>query len=389
MEIIEGFDTDFIPSVTEPAFTTTYFGDGDDELLVIGTEGEPRAYPVPILDLHHMINDEIDGTPVVVTWCPLCGSGVAYERKIDGRTLTFEFAGKLVDNNFVMRDRETGSEWKQSTGNCLSGEFEGNELDLCSVRMTTWDEYSAESPNGTVLERPSARTPYQFYRFEKAMTALLAHPAGRDVADAVSHLVRAANLVRDPESGTTNVNVRPFFRIMQGGIELSDWVFGSAEERVEYDGVPMDIYERSDAFGFPPVHGGHRNWEVSELEDIAAKTRTLGVTLGNEALGFPRPRVEEAGRVVQTTVGGTEIVVFATEEGLDAFEDPGFEFEPSDDGATFEADDAEWSGVTGESDDGRVLTRIPGRFTFAYSWQNDHGAAAFYIRDSVERRTNS
>jgi hypothetical protein len=128
MDVIRGFDPEFIPSIADPRFDPDYSGDDNDDVIVVETPDSARAYPVPILDLHHMVNDEVDGTPVVVTWCPLCGSGVVYDRTVDDRTLTFEFAGKLADNNFVMRDRETGSEWKQSTGECLSGELEGERL---------------------------------------------------------------------------------------------------------------------------------------------------------------------------------------------------------------------------------------------------------------------
>lgn len=378
MELIDGFDTDFIPSITEPTFEADYFGDPNDDVLVIEENNGARAYPIAILDLHHMVNDEIDGEPVIATWCPLCGSGVAYSRRVGDRTLTFEFAGKLADNNFVMRDRETGSEWKQSTGLCLRGELEGTELEPLSALMISYRSFNEQYPNGVVLARPESADPYLFYRFEKTMTALLAHPAGREVAEAVSHLVAAANLARDSEQRLVDVNVRPFFRIMQGLIELSDWTFHDTAREVVYDGDPMDIYRESGVFGFPPVHGGRRDWDVDKLNDLEAKTRVLGIVVDDDAVGFAEPRVEAADGVVETTVGETSIVVFATTDGLSVYENPGLSFESADEQGMFDADGARWNGTSGESDDGRTLQRLPGQWTFAFSWEGDHGIDTFY-----------
>jgi hypothetical protein len=381
MEIIRGFDAEFIPSITTPRFVTEYVGDPDDEVLAVETEDGARAYPVPILDLHHMVNDTMDGTPIIAAWCPLCGSAVVYDRTVNGQELTFEFAGKLADNNFVMRDIETGSEWKQTTGECLTGELEGTTLDLRSGRLTTWESFRDSYPDGVVLAPPEEPTPYLFYRFEKTATTLLSHPAGQELLDGVSKFVRAANLVRDPETGTTDVSIRPFFRLMQAGVELSDWVFGRTDRQVQYDGDPMALYEGSRTFGFPPVHGGQRDW-AGDGHDLHAKTRVLGVSINDDSVGFPKPRIEDAGGVVQATVGGTGVVVFATGEELVAYEAPDVTFEPTDDPGQFRGDGTRWDAATGEDEDGRTLTRLPTHWTFAFSWQSDHGTGQFYRVDT-------
>jgi len=380
MEIIRGFDSEFIPSITTPRFVTEYGGDPEDEVLAVETENGARAYPIPILDLHHMVNDTVDGMPIIAAWCPLCGSAVVYNRAVDGQELTFEFAGKLADNNFVMRDIETGSEWKQSTGECLSGALEGTTLEILSGRLTTWESFRETYPDGVVLAPPEKPTPYLFYRFEKTATMLLSHPAGQELFDGVSKLVRAANLVRDPKTGTADVNIRPFFRLMQAGVELSDWVFGRTDREVQYDGQPMALYEGSRTFGFPPVHGGHRDWD-EDVSGLHAKTRVLGVAVDGDSVAFPKPRIENAGGVVRATVGGTDVVVFATEEELVAYEAPDSEFDATTDPGVFRADGTRWDATTGESEDGRTLTRVPARWTFAFSWQTDHGEGRFYEPD--------
>ncbi|SDM42655.1 Protein of unknown function [Haloarchaeobius iranensis] len=109
---------DAIPSVDDPTYdpVAEYDGDGDDEVVVVDGE-QARAYPVRYLHYHEIVNAEAsDGSPVAVTWCPLCGSAVVYERTVatddgaDPRTLTFGVSGKLADDDLVMYDRETESE---------------------------------------------------------------------------------------------------------------------------------------------------------------------------------------------------------------------------------------------------------------------------------------
>lgn len=92
-------------------------------------------------------------------------------------------------------------------------------------------------------------------------------------------------------------------------------------------------------------------------------------------LGVPLRDVRDAGGVVHVSVGGRDVAVFATPDGLHGFE-TGLRFEPDGDG-WFRADGARWNGATGESDDGRALDRAPARRLFAFAWRDDHGDA-FY-----------
>ena len=91
------------------------------------------------------MNDRLDGPidatnggrtdPIAVTWCPLCGSAVVYDRVVDRRTLTFGVSGKLADDDVMMYDRETDSEWEQSTGVCIAGPHEGERLCALTLRV--------------------------------------------------------------------------------------------------------------------------------------------------------------------------------------------------------------------------------------------------------------
>jgi len=117
------------------------------------------------------------------------------------------------------------------------------------------------------------------------------------------------------------------------------------------------------------------------VTDPDAETVVLGVEHGGEAVGYPLPRVESAGGLVRDTVGGLDVLVFAAEGTLHAFEDPGLDFERIDDpeaGGRFRADGTARDPATGESTDGRRLERVPATRLYAFAWQDAHGPDAFY-----------
>lgn len=101
MDIETVLPRDAIPSIDHPSFGAEYLGEDDDDVIVLETE-IPRAYPVRILSFHEIVNDEVEEGPIAVTWCPLCGSAIVYDRQVDGMTLTFGVSGKLADDDLVM-----------------------------------------------------------------------------------------------------------------------------------------------------------------------------------------------------------------------------------------------------------------------------------------------
>lgn len=120
--------------------------------------------------------------------------------------------------------------------------------------------------------------------------------------------------------------------------------------------------------------GPEREWD---RDDLNPKTVVLGVTPADGGvLGFPLPVVEATGGVVEATVGETDVVVLATDDGLYAFERPGFGLRIED--GTVRGDGTTWTPATGESADGRQLLRVPTRRLYAFAWQDDHGPDAFY-----------
>lgn len=101
-----------------------------DRDLVIGYESDSGsfAYPIKFLNSHELVNDTIDGVPVLVSYCPLCGSGVVYDRRLDGVTHVFGNTSALYENDLVMFDHSSGSYWFQVGGEAIVGALTGSKL---------------------------------------------------------------------------------------------------------------------------------------------------------------------------------------------------------------------------------------------------------------------
>ncbi len=107
---------DGIPALDAPRFAaaaaTTYL-EPREPVIELTVGGETRAYPLQILIWHEIVNDELGGVPVAVTFCPLCNTAIAFDRRVEGRTLDFGTTGKLRHSDLVMYDRQTESWWQQ------------------------------------------------------------------------------------------------------------------------------------------------------------------------------------------------------------------------------------------------------------------------------------
>jgi hypothetical protein len=102
---------------------------------------------------HEIVNDTIGGTPVAVTYCPLCNSALAYDRRVDGRVLDFGTSGMLFNSSLVMYDRQTESLWSHFTGEAVVGFLTGTRLDVLPVATVSWADWRAANPEGMVLSR--------------------------------------------------------------------------------------------------------------------------------------------------------------------------------------------------------------------------------------------
>lgn len=147
---------DGIPALTNPRFEKVAEFDWmrpDDRLMALERNGVARAYPLRILTWHEIANDEVGGEPVVVTYCPLCGTGMAFDPVVDGRRLEFGVSGLLYNSDVLMFDRQTESLWSQIRRQAVTGPMRGERLEMIHLTHTTWDRWKREHPDGLVLSR--------------------------------------------------------------------------------------------------------------------------------------------------------------------------------------------------------------------------------------------
>ena len=168
-----GVPRDGIPSIDNPKFTTPEAANEwlSDEEPVIAFElgGDARAYPLKILTQHEIVNDEVAGVPVAVTFCPLCNSAVVFGRTLDGVLHDFGVSGNLRKSDLIMYDRQTQTWWQQITGDAIVGELAGKTLPFFPASIISWGDFKAANPTGEVLSRDTGfgrnydRLPYAGY----------------------------------------------------------------------------------------------------------------------------------------------------------------------------------------------------------------------------------
>ncbi|MBT4446040.1 DUF3179 domain-containing protein [archaeon] len=131
--------------------------DEDELVLALHYKGEKRVYPLQILVWHEIANDVVAGIPLAITYCPLCGSGIAYERTltIDGESVVAEFgtSGKLYNSNLVMYDDLTDTYWQQIDGKAIVGDLVGQELTDISIDTVVWRDYKLAHTDAEVLSQ--------------------------------------------------------------------------------------------------------------------------------------------------------------------------------------------------------------------------------------------
>lgn len=154
---------DGIPALSDPEFraasSETRIADAEP-VITVEINGDARAYPVRYLTWHEIANDVVGGVPVAVTFCPLCNSGITFDRRIAQGTLTFGVSGKLRNSDMVMYDRETESWWQQAIGEAIVGDLTGTQLVQLPTWMESWAEFRARHPEGLVMDEPDYRRHY-------------------------------------------------------------------------------------------------------------------------------------------------------------------------------------------------------------------------------------
>ncbi len=152
-EIIAGGPPkDGIPTLTHPIVESADIADtwlaADDAILGIIIHGHARAYPIRILNWHEIVNDTIDGQALVITYCPLCGSGMAF----DSHDI-FGVSGLLYQSDVLLYDKKSESLWSQIGMQAITGPRSGERLMPLPVTYTDWKHWRNRYPRTTVLSR--------------------------------------------------------------------------------------------------------------------------------------------------------------------------------------------------------------------------------------------
>ncbi len=150
-------DRKSIPSLDNPKFETIESAgrwlNDREPVAVVSIRGDVRAYPVQIMMSHDIANDVVGGQPIVVTFCILCGSSMAFDRRFDGQVLEFSFAGAVHNANLVIYDHQTETLWGQVVGQGLIGKYAGERLKFVPAPVMSFKEFKENEPDGRVLSR--------------------------------------------------------------------------------------------------------------------------------------------------------------------------------------------------------------------------------------------
>lgn len=163
---------DGIPAIDIPKFIALNEFEGSNEIqtIVLDDSGTKKVYPYSILTWHEIVNDTVNDIPVAITFCPLCGSAIVFDRTLpDGTVTTFGVSGSLLESNMIMYDRATESLWQQSTGQTLAGTYHEAELNHIGFQFMTLGEVRANFSDALILSedtgyrRDYRRNPYAGY----------------------------------------------------------------------------------------------------------------------------------------------------------------------------------------------------------------------------------
>ncbi|MDG4647592.1 DUF3179 domain-containing protein [Roseibacterium sp. SDUM158017] len=213
-------DPDFVPAAEEDALEPR------EPVMTLALDGVPaRAYPLRYLTWHEIVNDEVAGIPVAVTFCPLCNTALVFDRRVAGEVLTFGVSGNLRHSDMIMFDRQTESWWQQAVGEGIVGHFAGARLEPLVSWVESWESFRRSHPGGLVMAEPDSARPYgrnPYVGYDSASAPFLYFgempPHGMDpVARVVRVGARAWPLARLAEAG----------EIREAGLTIT-WQAGAA-----------------------------------------------------------------------------------------------------------------------------------------------------------------
>ena len=228
-----GVRRDGIPSIDEPKFVTADSADflrEDDRVIGVVRNGLAKAYPIRILDHHEVVNDEFAGEAIVVTYCPLCYTGMVFSAQAKDFGLKFGVSGLLYNSDVLLYDRRTGSLWSQIMNSAITGPLKGMKLPAVPASHTTWRHWRTRHPATTVLStdtghrRNYRRSPYLDYSRSRALMF--------PVKEKDARLRNKALVLGVVISGASRAY--PFDELRKNGVESFDDVIAGKPVTIEW-----------------------------------------------------------------------------------------------------------------------------------------------------------
>lgn len=170
--LLGGPQRDGIPAIDKPIFVPgkqAKFLKPDDRVLGLINNKQAKAYPIAILNYHEIVNDNVGGDKITVTYCPLCGSGIAYRSEVGGKHLNFGVSGLIYNSGLLLYDRQTESLWSQILAKAITGPMKGTKLEIVQLTHTTWRDWLQRYPTTLALStetgfsRDYSKEPYAGY----------------------------------------------------------------------------------------------------------------------------------------------------------------------------------------------------------------------------------
>jgi hypothetical protein len=198
-EILDGGPgKDGILSLVDPMFTSHEDARTSDDTQVIYLErnGVERLYPYNILVWHEIVNDIVGGMPLIITFCPLCGSAIVYEAIVDDQVLEFGVSGYLYESNMIMYSREDPETlWSQSLGRAIVGDRLGQELEHYPFELLDYRDAKSRYPTAVVLSSDTGHSrnydenPYSGYEDTEELTFPVSNTDARFPAKELFYIV--------------------------------------------------------------------------------------------------------------------------------------------------------------------------------------------------------
>ena len=161
---------DAIPPIETPKYTDVAAADqwltANDIVIGYVDGDEALAYPTRILNYHEIVNETVNDIPVLISYCPLCSSGIVYDRRLDGEVLEFGNTSALHNSDMVMYDKQTLSYWFQVEGKAIVGDLTGRRMEVLPTMFMRWADWREAYPDSRVLSldtgyhRPYDRDPF-------------------------------------------------------------------------------------------------------------------------------------------------------------------------------------------------------------------------------------